>query len=160
MPSRSIEIHRLEVLEYTYPRLRMEIECGTGTYIRSLGRDLARRLGSDAIMTELTRTAIGTLTLDDSTPLEMFDTRDAVSRHLKNPVSCLSMLPQVTLASVEIERLAQGKAIEIPEIECDSVRKEATHIAAIDPWGNLRSILRRNDSLSWRPHRNFIEDKV
>ena len=51
MPSREVIIHRLSIVEYEYPKLVLDIECSTGTYIRSLGRDMARRLGNDAIMT-------------------------------------------------------------------------------------------------------------
>ena len=38
----------LEVVEYDYPRLVLDIRCGSGTYVRSLGRDLAERLGNGA----------------------------------------------------------------------------------------------------------------
>ena len=40
MAPRPITIHALEVVEYDYPRLVLDIRCGSGTYVRSLGRDL------------------------------------------------------------------------------------------------------------------------
>ncbi len=59
LPARTIQIHRLDLLEYDYPRLRLEVDCGSGTYIRSLGRDIADGLGTSAIMVDLVRTRIG-----------------------------------------------------------------------------------------------------
>ena len=48
LPARTISIYRLEVLRYEYPELELAIECGSGTYVRSLGRDLAAALGTAA----------------------------------------------------------------------------------------------------------------
>ena len=63
---RSVSIHRLNVLGYEYPRLQLEIECSSGTYVRSLGRDLAEQLGTGAVMSALVRTAIGSFRVEDS----------------------------------------------------------------------------------------------
>ena len=57
--SATMSIHRLEILRYEYPELELAIECGSGTYVRSLGRDLAASLGTAAVMSALVRTAIG-----------------------------------------------------------------------------------------------------
>ena len=61
---RPIEVYSLKVARYEYPELVLEIECGGGTYVRSLGRDLAESLGTAAVMSALVRTAIGPWTLD------------------------------------------------------------------------------------------------
>ncbi len=63
---REVEIHRLEILEFTAEKLVLEMDCGTGTYVRSLGRDLARAAGSCAVMTALVRTRIGDFLLKDA----------------------------------------------------------------------------------------------
>ena len=60
---RDVEINKLELLEYDFPKLKLNIECGSGTYVRAIGRDIAAGLGTQAIMTELTRTKIGPFTL-------------------------------------------------------------------------------------------------
>ena len=51
---------------YRYPELVLEVDCGSGTYIRSLGRDLAESLGTSAVMSALVRTAIGNFDLDEA----------------------------------------------------------------------------------------------
>ena len=41
LAARPVEIYRVAVVAYEYPELVLDVECGSGTYIRSLGRDLA-----------------------------------------------------------------------------------------------------------------------
>ena len=66
MPTRQVHIESLEVTAFDYPHFDLKMTCGTGTYVRSLGRDIARSLGSDAVMTKLERTAIGPFELGSS----------------------------------------------------------------------------------------------
>ena len=53
---REVEIHAIERLAFDGRRLRLRVECGSGTYIRSLARDLGERLGCGAHLTALRRT--------------------------------------------------------------------------------------------------------
>jgi tRNA pseudouridine55 synthase len=55
VPPREVEIHRLELLAHEGDRLRLRVECGSGTYIRSLAVDLGERLGCGAHLTSLRR---------------------------------------------------------------------------------------------------------
>ncbi len=157
MPSREIIIHRLSIVEYEYPKLVIDIECSTGTYIRSLGRDMARRLGSDAIMTALHRTSIGELLSSQAVRMEQLDSRLAIEERLINPARCLSIFPQVSLDDHEILRLQQGKTIELPDLESSTGSSHPECVLALDRTGVLRSILYRNEFQHWRPHRNFQE---
>ncbi len=64
LPPRAVEIYRLDLLEWDAadpdrPTAVLEVECGAGTYIRSLARDLGERLGCGAYLGALTRTASG-----------------------------------------------------------------------------------------------------
>ncbi len=64
LPPRAVTIHRLELEEWDAsdpdrPMAVLEVECGAGTYIRSLARDLGERLGCGAYLGALTRTASG-----------------------------------------------------------------------------------------------------
>ncbi|MBQ7797863.1 MAG: tRNA pseudouridine(55) synthase TruB [Clostridia bacterium] len=54
-----VTIHNLKILDYKNSVLKLEIECGAGTYIRSLGRDIATSLNTLATMTSLVRTKLG-----------------------------------------------------------------------------------------------------
>ncbi len=54
-----IEIYDIAILDYSWPILKIEIKCSTGTYIRSLANDIGAKLGVGAYCEELVRTAIG-----------------------------------------------------------------------------------------------------
>ena len=59
LAARPIEVYSLSLQHYEYPEIVLDIQCGSGTYVRSLGRDLADGLGTGAVMSALERTAIG-----------------------------------------------------------------------------------------------------
>lgn len=67
---RPVEIHAIRALGYAYPRLTIGVECGKGTYVRSLARDIGRALGCGAVLTGLRRTRVGRFTLDDAIALD------------------------------------------------------------------------------------------
>jgi len=66
--SRTVEIHRLELVDWQSPVATVEVECGKGTYIRSLAHDLGQSLGCGAHLKSLVRTRCG-----------LFDIKDAIS---------------------------------------------------------------------------------
>ena len=65
-PLRLVEIRSIRIENYRPPHLALRIVCSKGTYIRSLARDLGRKCGSVAYLTELTRLRIGTFQLNDA----------------------------------------------------------------------------------------------
>ncbi len=72
---RGVRINRLTITRYDYPELCLDVECSSGTYVRSLGRDLAERAGSAAVMSALVRTAIGPFTLAEAADPEAITAR-------------------------------------------------------------------------------------
>jgi len=63
-PTRKVNIYNIEFLGFKSPEIRLSVECGGGTYIRSLARDIGEKLGCGAHLRKLTRTGIGPYTLD------------------------------------------------------------------------------------------------
>ena len=63
---RRVRIDRLEVASWRAPALHVLIVCGSGTYVRSLARDIGRACGSAAHLGALRRLAVGALTVDDA----------------------------------------------------------------------------------------------
>ena len=61
-----IEIYNIKLLDYKYPKLKIEIKCSTGTYIRQLAQDIGEALGSGAYCLELRRTRIGEYSVNDA----------------------------------------------------------------------------------------------
>ncbi len=66
LKARVIEIHAIEILEYAFPRLRIDVRCGKGTYIRSLARDLGKSLGVGGMLVGLRRTRVGEFFVEKS----------------------------------------------------------------------------------------------
>lgn len=67
---RPVEIHSIEVLEYSWPLVKLDVRCGKGTYIRSLARDLGAALGCGGMLVNLRRTAVGRWTLGQARTLD------------------------------------------------------------------------------------------
>ncbi|HVX57292.1 MAG TPA: tRNA pseudouridine(55) synthase TruB [Candidatus Saccharimonadales bacterium] len=63
---RQVTINKLELVSYTYPKVKLVADVSSGTYIRSLVGDLGTALGTAAYTTELRRTRIGDFSLQDA----------------------------------------------------------------------------------------------
>ena len=70
---RHVRIDALRVVAWQPPDLTLDVECGKGTYIRSLAYDLGQRLGPGAHLAALTRTRSGPFTLDQAITLEALE---------------------------------------------------------------------------------------
>lgn len=106
---RTVRVERIEILDYAFPTLRVRIECGKGTYIRSLARDLGAILGCGAYVSTLRRTRIGTWTGESACPLDS-DPGDALERVLP-PIRALAALPVITVGRDDAERFRHGRRI-------------------------------------------------
>jgi tRNA pseudouridine55 synthase len=81
---RPVNVYRIELLDYTWPLLRLRIDCGRGTYIRAIARDLGVALDVGGHLAELRRTGIGKFRIQDAVPPEVLET-EGVASHLKQP---------------------------------------------------------------------------
>lgn len=72
IPERKITIHSLELIDYTYPELKIRTHVSSGTYIRSLCVDIGKALETGAYCTELRRTKISDYSIDDAKQLSSF----------------------------------------------------------------------------------------
>ncbi len=146
---RPIRVHRIEIEAYHYPEVVLEIECGGGTYVRSLGRDLAESLGTAAVMAALTRTAIGSFRLEGAVEPASLTAENLRSRLL--PLSkAVEYLPQLELTSQEIVRLSHGMTIDKP-----ANLPEAAEYAGVNDGGELCSILIPRGINQLTPSLNF-----
>lgn len=58
VPSRTVEIYSIELIDYSYPELNIRTHVSSGTYIRTLAEDIGRTLGTGAYCSQLRRVAI------------------------------------------------------------------------------------------------------
>ena len=152
---RIVEIHSLHVMHYDYPTLEVHVECGSGTYVRALGRDLAAELGTTAVMSALERTAVGIFRVEDAVILDHLDI-ETIAQYVQPPLIAVADVPKVALDESQLTELRHGRPIAIPT--CDVSTSPATtspEWAALTPSGQLAAILREKRSGQLWPHRNF-----
>ncbi|HBO45882.1 MAG TPA: tRNA pseudouridine(55) synthase TruB [Planctomycetaceae bacterium] len=157
LASRPVDVYRLELLSYDYPMLEIEVECGSGTYIRSLGRDLARSLGTEAVMSALTRTAIGDFALVDAVDPMTLD-NDSLERHLLPSLRAVAGLPRVVLSSAELTEVGHGRTIPYRRPDDAAEAVSGDEIAALDAQGRLAAILEVRQEGVLAVVRNFCSD--
>jgi tRNA pseudouridine55 synthase len=152
---RTVMIHRITVLRYAYPELSLEIECGSGTYIRALGRDLGEALGTGAVMSGLERTAIGKFRIEDALALDKI-TADSLTQHFQPALAALSELPQVTLSEAQLIEIRNGRPIlEAWLTRSDKSTSSPPELAALDASGHLAAILHEKRPGELWPRMNF-----
>jgi tRNA pseudouridine55 synthase len=150
-PPRDVDVYRFELLENAHDRLRLRVECGSGTYVRSLVRDLGERLGCGAHVTALRRLWVEPFSMPQMRNFKELDALAAADPAALD--ACLLPLeqglvgyPAVRLDTARAARLRQGQAIEIDAtvvagrcIALDEAGR-AVALAETDAAGRLRSL--------------------
>jgi tRNA pseudouridine55 synthase len=148
LAARPVTIHALELVSFEYPHAVFDISCSTGTYIRSLGRDIAEALGSSAVMTALTRTAIGPFRKEEAiAPREA--TKASILERLRSAAEAVAEMPRYVADEAERDLIAHGRILQIASFDA------ASEVAAIDAGGALLAILNRTPE-GWRPRPNLV----
>ena len=144
--SKQVSIQRITVLDYRYPELILEIECGSGTYIRSLGRDIARSLDSDAVMTGLVRNGVGGFMVEDALDYEKLEF-ELIEDSIQNPAKALQELPQIQLDDQAWDEIRNGRFVPASHYGW-SRESLPNELAAINSRGELVAVLEpRGDQL-------------
>ena len=71
MPEREVEVYAIEVLDYNYPELKIRAHVSSGTYIRTLGEDIGKKLGVGGYLTALRRTKTGIYGIENAEELDV-----------------------------------------------------------------------------------------
>jgi tRNA pseudouridine55 synthase len=135
IPAREVEIGRLDLIDMTADgRTVFEIECGKGTYVRSLARDMGRDLGCYGHIAELRRTEVDPFTPEDLVPLDALiaaappreeaepgaepkpfvaskERFAAIDSFIVDTGAALDCLPQVTITDDAAQKLRLGNPI-------------------------------------------------
>ncbi len=114
LTARSVEIHAIRVLSYSWPCLELEIICGSGTYIRSIARDLGRALGCGGLMSRLERTRIGDFSGSEAVSAAEL-TLQRIQTALCPAVRIVQHLPQYDCASADVADLLCGRVLSITQ---------------------------------------------
>ncbi len=71
--AKQVSVGELEIIAWHLPYLTLRVRCSKGTYIRALARDLGRAMDSGAYLTKLTRTRVGSFSVDKAISIEEFE---------------------------------------------------------------------------------------
>ena len=124
---KKIHIYDMELLgmadgkEDTY---RIKIRCGGGTYIRSIGRDIAERLGTNAVMSELRRKQSGVFTEENALPFDRLLDENLTAEELESfilPTESVLPFETLTLTTRNWEKIFNGVAVSTEA--CDGLYK-------------------------------------
>jgi tRNA pseudouridine55 synthase len=143
IPPREVEIGRLEIIEHSADRTLFETECGKGTYVRSLARDMGRDLGCFGHIADLRRTEVDPFTADDfvtvaeleaarfgkqaegperqaeqagegaEEAIRLLDHFDEIDALLVDTVAALDCLPQVAVSDDTATKIRLGNPVII-----------------------------------------------
>ena len=111
---KKVHIYGMELLgKISEDTFQIKINCGGGTYIRSLARDIAAALGTKAVMSALRRTKSGIFTLENSLPFSFFEADPSVEELEKYIIPTQEVLPFERLALTEKQekKLLQGQQV-------------------------------------------------
>ena len=159
LASRPIKIFSIRITLFNPPEFELEIECGSGTYVRSIGRDLGSRLGCGAIMTQLRRLGVGPFDVADAISLDRL-TPSSINDLLQPALKIVSHLPQRHLSPEEVIAVRRGQSISDVSRPTDSrpacVNEPDDHrTALVGPDGSLLGIGER-DLVSHRLHPRIV----
>lgn len=135
IPARPVTISRFDILDIRrgdFVDVDVRVECSSGTYIRSLARDLGEALGVGGHLTALRRTEVGPFTLADARTLEELEESPTLSLSLDEALA--RSYPGLDVTEEEAAALAMGKWLEPRGLK-------GVH-AAVDPSGRSIALIK------------------
>ena len=111
-----VEIREFEILGLEGDRATFRARVASGTYLRSVAHDLGQLLGVGAHLASLRRTRVGEFELEDAHTLEQIEQADDVEKLCVHPRRILPEFPSVTATEVNLARIRNGMAVNLPEM--------------------------------------------
>ncbi len=147
--ARPITIHEIILETYEYPILIISVTCSTGTYIRSIARDIGEALGTGAYCSKLSRTAIGPFEIKKAISPEALP--KVIHRAIIPIEQLVSHIPSITCTDDSVAKYKQGKVSE-----CDSKTPNNSPIALLDQNKKLFGIAITEDGKTIQPKKIFL----
>ncbi|MGA0123022.1 MAG: tRNA pseudouridine(55) synthase TruB [Gaiellales bacterium] len=117
VPARTVNVHRLDLTRFDRARQTAEITvaCSTGTYIRSLARDLGELVGAGAHLTALRRTRIGSWRVDDAADPDAIGAAAPATLGWRPAAAITADLPQVPIDDDGVRAAGHGRSVPCPQ---------------------------------------------
>ncbi len=160
LKARPVQIHEIRLERYDFPLVELTIRCGSGTYIRSIARDLGEMLGCGGLMHSLVRTCIGCFDIESAVDVETIENR--LVEHLHPELAAFENEWVVVATDEQLERLRVGKPLEIGTDRGSRIvvtSRDGDLLAVLealsDPPGAYRTVINRVPSLA-SPKRRWV----
>jgi tRNA pseudouridine55 synthase len=149
VPSRKVDVFRFDLLKRDGDKLWLHVECGSGTYVRSLVRDLGELLGCGAHLTALRRLWVDPFRQPRMFTLDELKATPSVDSLLLPLEEGLAALPGLPIDADDERRLRQGKTLLRPD------HTETALARAIDACGKLIALVEIDVAGEVRVKRGF-----
>ncbi len=137
LPPREVEVYCITLDAWLEgPAARLTIDCGKGTYVRSIARDLGRAVGLPAHLQQLRRTLVSPFGIDEAVPIETL----GPDTPLMGLADALRHLPRLRLDEEESKAVRDGKSHRVADL---ATPQEALRVALLRPDGALLAVAAR-----------------
>jgi tRNA pseudouridine55 synthase len=145
-PSREVFLYHLRLIAAELPRVRFEVRCSAGTYIRTLCADIGRDLECGGHLSELTRLECGGFALDEALTLEDLEDlarRGAPDRAIIPMARALPAATAIPAGPALIEKVRHGRALSPADVGLEGAPDDGQLLKLIDSRGELLALLQR-----------------
>ncbi len=173
---REVEIFKLQIEEMNLPKVRFKVSCSRGTYIRSLGKDIGKKIGCGAHLLSLKRIRSGLFTLEGAIPwerLKNLSSAEELSLWMISLKEALPRLPEVIGDERLVKKIRFGKKMVVRDLSSYTLPafEKGQWLKMTSPEEGLVAILRsemkgsdieRTDPelVAFRPVRVFYQQKM
>ncbi len=157
--ARSVKVSRLEILEWNSPDVVLDIECGRGVYVRSIGHDLGQTLGCGAHIIELERRKAGPFIVENGVTPEAFAAAveaDTWRDFIHTPDTVVQHLPSATVTGAMESFVKNGRPVTLGPREAiaDAEHEDLWRVYSHD--GQFLALARFDKRLGqWKPEKVF-----
>jgi len=156
--SRPVTIHSLDIVDFQSPLVTVEVECGKGTYIRSLAHDLGQILGCGASLKSLIRQRYGPFGIEDAVSVSRLEDafRQDHWEHLVHPMDfVLSAWPSVVVDEATEQLIRNGAPVTL---QLESAKEDRCR--AYTASGHFLGVLRPDpEKGQWLPEKVFSNSR-
>ena len=114
LPPVPVTVHAIRLLSMELPDVELEVECGSGTYIRAIARDVGAALGVGGHLRALRRTRIGPHDAARAVPMDRLGDEALVAGAMLAPADALAHLPRVVADERGEADVRHGRALPAP----------------------------------------------
>ncbi|HEX8243809.1 MAG TPA: tRNA pseudouridine(55) synthase TruB [Longimicrobium sp.] len=107
----TVTIYAIRLARFEPPDVEFEVECGAGTYIRAIARDVGTALGVGGHLRTLRRTRVGPHDAARAVPLDALGDAERVAAAMLSPLEAVAHMPRVSVDEAGIAALRHGRAV-------------------------------------------------